>query len=727
MGSYKKYFFIKTQAACTLCILLVLFSVKTLLANNTDSLTSALKKHLQNDTIRVGLLIRISNIYVSSNVDSAIIFASEGLSVSRSIAYKKGETLCLEALGTAYLHKDDYDKALSFYNEALKIMQGESNDAGISLIYCYIGNVYAHQTRHGEAIEYYKKSLILSRETNDQETEGLALESMGSLYYDLGNLTEGLKYYLQALTTFEAQRDTEAVSSCLSNITGVYSSLGDYKKSLDYNERSQQIFLKTGNKLGVLSTLSNAGLAYGEMNELRTAIAMFNKAIKLSDSIGDKYWKGNSLGNIGEAYYKLGSYDTAYSQYLLALHDAENLGDQSNIAQAKNGIGLILVKKGKIAEGIKSFQTALNIMQQAGRKAPAQEIAMNLSSAYEQAHDFNAALKYYKLSSSYKDSLYDEQNNKHIQQLQFDYELGKKENQISLLQKDVLITKGISDRQSVIIWAILAGLVLLIVISILLYRSRAYEKKSRQEIFVQKEEIQLQASKLEELNEFKDKTFSVLSHDLRGPIDSFSSIISMLDEDVITAEEYMKLKPEMSARIASLTILLDNLLKWASGYMKGQITLKSENTNLYVIARQNISLLQNAAARKQITIINEIPESIMAYCDPGKMDIVIRNLIINAIKFTAHKGNITLEAHEEGDNTFLSIADTGVGMTKEQLNKLFMIAPDNHTYGTDGETGTGLGLLLCYEFVKSNGGTISVVSEKNIGTKFTITLKRTQS
>ena len=717
-------FFTSRHLLYAICLTLLIFSGKVTIANTADSLSSKLKTHTQNDTTRVTLLCSLSMAYINNNVDSAIIFANEGLSISQKIAFEKGEALCMQALGLAYLNKNQYDKALVYYNNALKLVQKTGKSEATSLTYCHIGDVYAREAKHGEAMEYYKKSISLSREIKDESVEALALMNMASLYSDLGNLSEALKSYLDALKIFEKEQNADALSTCMSNIATIYSSLGDHKRALDYNNQSLAIFQKTGNKMGVLSTMVNSGLIYGEMNDYRSTISLLNKAVKLADSIGDKYFKDVCLANIGEAYFNLNSFDTAYEKYIIALHEAESMNDKASIAQSENGIGSVLVKKGKPEQGIKHLLVSYDIMRDAGMKTSVQEIAQNLSEAYEKMHDFPSALKYYKIYSAYTDSLYNEKNDKRIQQLQFDYELGKKENQITLLQKDKVIEENKNEKQTAIIWVSLISLAILIVASILLYRSRAYEKHNKEEILKQKEEIQLQATKLAELNRFKDKTFSVLSHDLRGPIDSFYSIITLLDQKAITSEEYLILKPEMTAQIASLTILLDNLLKWASNHMKGQIAAKPANTSIQNIARQNINLLKTAASKKQITINNEIPESIFAYCDAAQMDIMIRNLTMNAIKFTKHNGAITLSATSDQDNVYISIADNGVGMTKEQLNKLFLIAPDNHTYGTDGETGTGLGLLLCYEFVKANNGIISVSSEKNVGSTFTIKIKK---
>jgi signal transduction histidine kinase len=198
----------------------------------------------------------------------------------------------------------------------------------------------------------------------------------------------------------------------------------------------------------------------------------------------------------------------------------------------------------------------------------------------------------------------------------------------------------------------------------------------------------------------------------------------MLDGNIITAEEYLGMKPEISAQVLSLSILLDNLLKWGSGYIKGQTKAKPVNTDLSTIVKENFKLLQSAADSKQITLENEIPDTLIAYCDAEQMDIVIRNLTVNAIKFSNHNGVVTLSAKSDDSNIYLSVTDHGVGMTQQQIDKLFQIADDNHTYGTDGETGTGLGLLLCYEFARANDGTITVVSEKGKGSTFTVTLKK---
>ena len=243
-------------------------------------------------------------------------------------------------------------------------------------------------------------------------------------------------------------------------------------------------------------------------------------------------------------------------------------------------------------------------------------------------------------------------------------------------------------------------------------------------ISLQRDEIQHQAMRLEELNAFKDKTFSVLSHDMRGPLNAFISTMELLEEDAISKEEFNALKPELNNELNSLSMLLDNLLKWSKSHMKGNAGIDRAELDLRAIAQENIALAGNISRKKERAIHNHIPRDIRAFADKGQVNIVIRNLINNALKFTGANGSVILSATEDKEHVYISIADTGVGMTEEQQKKLFIVAPEKSTYGTGGEKGIGLGLLLCYEFIKANNGDITVTSEPGKGSTFVVTLPK---
>ena len=336
-----------------------------------------------------------------------------------------------------------------------------------------------------------------------------------------------------------------------------------------------------------------------------------------------------------------------------------------------------------------------------------------IAQAYAKAHDYKNALQYGNNYYYYRDSIANAAITLKMQQLQTDNDQQKKQNQADVLEKNRALKQRHMIWNVAVVWFVLSGIGLL-AIFLLLSRSKRLEKQSS-------EIIARQAVKLDELNKFKDKLFSVLSHDLHGPLSSLSATLSMLDDQLITPHEFTELKPVVARQLSSLTLLLDNLLKWAKNSMIGGEP-RQERVSIHRIAEQNINLLRYVADKKQITIQNNIPKETIAKGDPGQLDIVIRNLISNAVKFTNISGTITLTAIKYAHTIEISVHDTGVGMTTEQMDKLFRALPNISTSGTGGEKGIGLGLLLCYEFVKANHGNISVSSVEGKGSTFTVVL-----
>jgi signal transduction histidine kinase len=248
-----------------------------------------------------------------------------------------------------------------------------------------------------------------------------------------------------------------------------------------------------------------------------------------------------------------------------------------------------------------------------------------------------------------------------------------------------------------------------------MYRSKKREQAA-------KDLILKQAEKLQELNDYKDKIFSVISHDIRGPIISLDSSLTLLDEKILSIGQFEEIKKILQQQLGSVTLLLDNLLKWSMANMTGGKTNKSEVLNVRAIADETIGIMQVFADEKKIKISNTIPDELTAIGDAGNVDIIIRNLISNAIKFSRNEGNISVAAQRSGNKTQITVTDTGIGMTPAQVKKLFTISTDNSTYGTMGEKGIGLGLLMSYEFAKANKGDITVNSELGKGSTFILSL-----
>jgi signal transduction histidine kinase len=235
------------------------------------------------------------------------------------------------------------------------------------------------------------------------------------------------------------------------------------------------------------------------------------------------------------------------------------------------------------------------------------------------------------------------------------------------------------------------------------------------------EEIRKQAADLAQLNATKDKLFSIIGHDLRGPVGSLKDILNLASKQEISVEELREITPVLQRSASNLYETLDNLLQWSYSQMKGMSSVPKE-INVTTVVMHNIELFGDYAATKEIKIELEDSIECSIFADENQVNIILRNLISNAIKFTASGGKITLKFIKKGTFIDIVVADTGVGMGSAQLDRLFKMNTDVRTYGTRGENGTGLGLLLCKEMVEINHGSITVDSEEGRGTEFSFKL-----
>ncbi|HQI89996.1 MAG TPA: HAMP domain-containing sensor histidine kinase, partial [Tenuifilum sp.] len=247
-------------------------------------------------------------------------------------------------------------------------------------------------------------------------------------------------------------------------------------------------------------------------------------------------------------------------------------------------------------------------------------------------------------------------------------------------------------------------------------------KEKNDEISRQRDAISRQADELRELNALKDKLFSIIAHDLRSPLFSLITMLNIAKEGHFAPENFKEILDELSVNVNHTTALLENLLTWAKTQMHG-VKVNPQNFDLNQLVNSRIQLLNEAAENKEIKLKNSIPDGTFVFADTDMVDIVIRNLISNAIKFCNAGDRITIWSTTGAERVTVCVEDTGKGMTSDVLQKLFGTQITS-TPGTKNEKGTGLGLILCKEFVQLNGGEIWAESQHDKGSKFFFTLPK---
>ncbi len=237
------------------------------------------------------------------------------------------------------------------------------------------------------------------------------------------------------------------------------------------------------------------------------------------------------------------------------------------------------------------------------------------------------------------------------------------------------------------------------------------------------QEIQQKNEELELLNREKDKLFSIIAHDLRGPFSTFMGLTQIMAERLskLTLDEIQRMVLSMQSSSSNIYILLENLLQWAT-VQRGLIAFLPIKVSLSASINETNTIILEAAARKHITISNNIQTDIEVFADKNLLHSILRNLVSNAVKFTPIDGKIYISVSRGQHNVVISIKDSGIGISSEAMKNLFQIGLQNNSCGTEGEPSTGLGLILCKEFVEKHGGTIWAESEEGKGSTFSFSL-----
>ena len=243
------------------------------------------------------------------------------------------------------------------------------------------------------------------------------------------------------------------------------------------------------------------------------------------------------------------------------------------------------------------------------------------------------------------------------------------------------------------------------------------ERRQAEEALKQSEQ------QLRDFNASKDKFFSIIAHDLRGPISSLNDLTQFASEnlDTYTPQQLKEIILLQRDTTENLSKLLENLLTW-SRLQRNMIEFTPQQMDLKHIINRSIALFTAKAEQKQLVLRNSMQESVMVWADFNMLDTVIRNLLSNALKFTPPQGSIEISAHQDQEYARVLVSDTGIGIEPQHLSKLFQLDAKYKRLGTAHEKGTGLGLILCKEFVERNGGKIWVESKIGTGSTFMFTI-----
>jgi signal transduction histidine kinase len=347
--------------------------------------------------------------------------------------------------------------------------------------------------------------------------------------------------------------------------------------------------------------------------------------------------------------------------------------------------------------------------------------SQQLASLEEKRHNYKIALGYQKMYNQFADSLNNENHRANLEELKTKFDFDEKEREIALLKKDKELQQAVVQRKNIITYALAAGILFMLAILGLVYYAYQTTKSKRDSLAVKNKEIERQRNDLDKLNKEKDRFFSILSHDLRGPLGSLKGLSHLLTGhlDALTSQELNEIRTRIDTSLDNLTDLINNILEWSMTSSQRK-KWHFDKINTVDLIEKNIKLYKTIAESKGVTIVHETQGALYGYADYHAIDTVIRNLLSNSIKFSHANKQVIIKATTSSDKILISVKDQGIGMPLEKLNNLFSLNGNISQPGTNNEKGSGIGLTLCKELIKENGGDIHVNSKLGEGSEFIV-------
>jgi two-component system sensor histidine kinase/response regulator len=585
------------------------------------------------------------------------------------------------------------------------------------------------------AFFYSKKALEHATRMHYEKGESESWRMLGNTYELVGDYLSMLDSYHRSLTIAEKIGNTRLVARANVNIAMFYKQAGEYDRARQIMESVSDLCKRSGDSVQiayVYSDLSDLAFRQGHYD---SALAYARQALQVASRVKEAQAVAAFNNDIGRALAAMGSCKAAIEQYRQSL-------DYYQRANDRLGTATTCILLAQVCATSKDLPRALQYGNQAFKEAfsikrdkEIGESSKVLADIYAAMGDDRHALQYFRYYKDFSDSLFKDQHRRQIFAMaaRYDYEQKEARLRAQQVQKDELHAQSL---RTATLGIVIAGLLIffLCIIAILLMKSRRAERRMNQilvekneKIEEQKEAIEQQAVQLLLNNQQKDKLFSIVAHDLRGPLNSLKDLLGFLKEERLSEREICSMLNELRRNVDYSSELVSNLLFWAASQLNGFV-VNPVVLPLQPLVTEVLALYSQQAQEKNVLLIQASGPRLCGYADKDMIQVVIRNLISNAIKFCRSGDSLNIGATLLRDEIEVCVVDTGIGIREDVLEKIRRNESVT-SYGTAREKGTGLGLMLCKEFTEANKGRFRVESEWGKGCRcyFTIPLPPSSS
>jgi signal transduction histidine kinase len=655
-------------------------------------------------------------------------------------------------------HNTNRLRSITYYNKAIEVAKANNLARSEAVTYVSLGALYMDIRDYPKSLDAHEHALQYFSRINDEGSMSNCFMNMSYIYVNMGERVKGMEYIKKALKVFEEIGDHRGVAVADDGIIDLY-------------------FESTAAEL--------SAMGIQPANRFKEIAATIDKGLKSVLKTDDESLTSNFYRNLGRLNEQQGNLAAAEENYLKAINSlGEDMGEESYADNLIRGGNFFINKIKDIPKGIGMLHAALMGARKMRSTGSEENALIALSDAHEKQKSFDSSLFYYRQAIIVKDSIYNREKEQEItrRQLKIDFDIKERdyksaqqladarmkqqEQQILLRNQQLLISdkektlqrltflqkqadlenqkrlqanqmkqeqqkagyeKNISDQQIKVQNVQLTSnkrlSVFLAVLAAIVFAVAFFIYNSRQKTIELNRIVSDQKIALEELVAVKDKIFSIVSHDMRTPVNNIIAFSSLLEEGDIEQERLALYVEQIKSTLDHTSSLMENLLNWAASQMHGFAPV-IENVNITPIVQQTLEGASQSLVRKKIKVTNHITGSTMVKGDMNMIELIVRNIVNNAVKFSNVNGILTLSVLQDGAHTILSVGDNGIGIDDRKvalINSTSQTAIQSTT-GTGKEKGTGLGLMLCKHFAAMMHGNIHVESKTGKGSVFSMIL-----
>ena len=697
------------------------------LAWNYDSLFRVMNtsKVLENKQYACALY---ANKHFGTNPDSVGILLKMAAPITKSKQYQAIADYYI-VIGLYKWYSNDIDSSMFYLKKSYNLGKSKKYERIFANSAVTIGMLFKIKGNFDSASYYLKQSISTAEKIHNRQIENKGHYDLAGVYVQSGKYELALTHYLNALKLQEMEQDSFRILYTYNGLGTVYQNLKKKDKSKSYYLKSMKMDSLVKKADIRITNMTNLGLLYeSNFKNIDSALFYYNLAMKLLPDNDKSLSKISLLVNIGNSYIVLKEYQKALSNYNKCLsYNIENMNTYAYSA--------ILINKSLIYYYLKNYDSVYYLAEKGLKLAEDIEAIDWQIQAHKNLYQTDSitgrnisAFKHLQMMHSLSDTIYNTDNLNRISELEIIYETKKKDELNKSLSENNDLYQQIIKSQKLIIISVSLATILFILLIINILRSNRKKKITNNKLHQAYEEIKQKNKEIDEKNtqlteknieltkliETKDKFFSVISHDLRGPFNSILGFLDILNsefEDLIDVKKKEMLSQVQKSSQNTYNLLV-NLLDWARA-QRGIIENNAEKLETFVIVQHSISQCYQRAENKEIKIINETDPNIFVWADGNLFSSVLQNLLNNAVKFSPRGSQININCKIEKDMLVLLVTDQGIGIPKENQPNLFNLGNSINRKGTENELGTGLGLVLVNEFVQLLGGKIWVESSPN--------------